>query len=346
MARRRKKSKAAAAAKNRERDQSPMITEKSLPALPPNVIPNNAFSNDRVDPEPDTPTELSPRPHQGHMQTESSSRSNSRPAARSPERQAKPEGLGLSHASHRNSNRNSTMLSNEVAGDDGFFIPVALDPSPGPTANSRSGSGTVGDATKKKDYFSIPKSSFSERSSQASTPHIAFQEKGRQPSTDYSTSQAGTLSRNLSKQSAYEESSSAEEKAPKVSKPRPSQGSDDVKLQEASKRRPNNNISNASSPAVESPMGTTVLPGSASREQLPLSESRKNSENVMPRRSQDTRRSDVEGGRPSLETSRTAPNPPKAIPRKEVGSSAKSRKQAPAPQTTPPGHAANPFMIC
>ncbi|KAI1042765.1 hypothetical protein LB505_000969 [Fusarium chuoi] len=62
MARRRKKSKAAAAAKAREKEHSPMITEKSLPALPANAIPPNAFSNDRVDPDSDTATELSPRP--------------------------------------------------------------------------------------------------------------------------------------------------------------------------------------------------------------------------------------------------------------------------------------------
>jgi len=62
MARRRKKSKAAAAAKAREKENSPAMTEKSLPALPPNAIPNNAFSNDRVDPDSDTPTELCARP--------------------------------------------------------------------------------------------------------------------------------------------------------------------------------------------------------------------------------------------------------------------------------------------
>src|SRR6478735_5493249 len=53
MARRRKKSKAAAQAKAREKDASPMITDKSLPALPPNAAST---------PDSATPTELSPRP--------------------------------------------------------------------------------------------------------------------------------------------------------------------------------------------------------------------------------------------------------------------------------------------
>ena len=319
MARRRKKSKAAAAAKSRDRESSPMITEKSLPALPPNVIPNGAFSDERVDPESDTPTELSPRPRQGPLQREPSSRSTSRPAARSPERPSKPEGLGLTQPPQR-SNRNSTMLSNEVGGDDDFFIPVALDPSPGPSANSRSGSGNAGEASKKKDYFSIPKSSFSDKSSRASTPHIAFQDKGRQSSVDQIAPPAGTLTRNLSKQSAYEESSSTDERASRAPpRTRPSQGSDEFKLQEAPKRRPPF-TSSTSSPAVESPLGTSNSAHNT-REQLPLSESRKNSESLLPRKSQDSRRNDHEDGRQSLDSSsRSAGQQQKAIPRKEVGS--------------------------
>lgn len=43
MARRRKKSRAAANAKKKD-DQSPMLVDKSLPALPPNAILQSAFS--------------------------------------------------------------------------------------------------------------------------------------------------------------------------------------------------------------------------------------------------------------------------------------------------------------
>ncbi|KAK2590811.1 Rho-type gtpase-activating protein [Conoideocrella luteorostrata] len=193
MARRRKKSKAASSAKSREKDQSPMVTEKSLPALPPNAIPLNAFSNDRVDPESDTPTELSPRPRPAHRHNESSSRGSSRPA-RSPERpdsSAKTEGLSLPATTYRK-NRNSSIYqsadSGPGEGPESYFIPVALDPSPAPVGTPLSNSDNAAEGTRRKerDYFSVPKGSGSEKrdDSVASTPHIAFQEKGRQPSSD------------------------------------------------------------------------------------------------------------------------------------------------------------------
>jgi hypothetical protein len=289
MSRRRKRSKAAAAAKGREKDQSPMVTEKSLPALPPNVIPNNAFSNDRVDPESDTPTELSARPQPRHKYSESSSRSNSRPAARSPERGAKPEGLGVS--SHH-----------------GFFIPVALDPSPGPNSNSR-GSGNVTD--KKKDYFSIPKSSFSSEKrseSQGSTPHIAFQDKARQQSSDYGSSQVGSLTRNLSKQSTQEEAS------PKLP-PRAKQATGDFKLQDA----PNTRNVASDNGSTSSDYGST-----------PQQDSRRDNDNLPLRRSQDTRQPEAAAdGRQSLESASRAPPRPennRAIVRKEVPSAPKPGK--------------------
>ncbi|KAF4126581.1 hypothetical protein GMORB2_0317 [Geosmithia morbida] len=188
MARRRKKSKAAAANKSRDLTaQLPVITEKSLPALPPNVIPNNAFSDERVDPEPDTPTDISPRPRGSHRHTDSRG-----PSARSPERQQRSEGLGLSHA--RN-DQGSTVVGNDSSGDDGFFIPVALDPSPAPSHTA-----TMGDSSRKEQL--LPKSSFADKrsDSRTSTPHIAFQENGRQHS-DHSLKQSGSLTRSLSKQS-------------------------------------------------------------------------------------------------------------------------------------------------
>jgi hypothetical protein len=289
-----------------------MITEKSLPALPPNVIPNNAFSNDRVDPESDTPTELSPRPRQGHRHAESSSRSSSRPGARSPERHAKPEGLGLSSVSHR-SNRSSTMMSNETGGEDGFFIPVALDPSPGPSSNSRSGSGNVGDASKRKDYFSPPKS-------QSSTPHIAFQDKGRQHSSDYGV-QPGSLSRNLSRKSKQDDQSPMAEDKPPRAPPRPPRAAEDFQLQEAPQTRKPTIPSSGSSPYESAP-------GSAGRDATPQSESRKANENMPPRRSQDSRRQDQEETRQSLDSAsrsgaRTEANKA-TIARKELPSGGKN----------------------
>lgn len=217
MARRRKKSKAAQA-KAREKD-APLVVEKSLPALPPNAIPPNAFSNDRVDPESDTPTELptelSPRPRPSYPRAESDLSSNSR-AARSPERPSDYSGLPLPAHTYR-PNRNSALFSGNdigstMAEDQSFFIPVALDPSPLPTATPRSTSETPVDANKRskdRDYFSVPKQPERKPDSQSSTPHIAFQEKGRQASSDYDNLPSKSLGRKLSKSSKIEKNGSS-----------------------------------------------------------------------------------------------------------------------------------------
>ncbi|KAK4081698.1 uncharacterized protein Triagg1_2439 [Trichoderma aggressivum f. europaeum] len=169
MARRRKKSKAAAAAKAREKEQAPTVPEKSLPALPPGAIPNNAFSDDRVDPE--GPTELSPRPRTGHRHNESSSRGGSK-ASRSPERaaaDATKDGLNLPSTTYRR-NRNSTITSNNGDGGDGFLISVALDTSPSPN-----GKESTGEAGKKKDKDHIRPTMTDKRAdSHSSATHIAF----------------------------------------------------------------------------------------------------------------------------------------------------------------------------
>ncbi|KAH8160791.1 hypothetical protein CIB48_g7456 [Xylaria polymorpha] len=198
MARRRKKSKAAQA-KAREKDGSSMVVEKSLPALPPNAIPPNAFSNDRVDPESDTPTELptelSPRPRPSYPRNDADSLNSSR-TTRSPERPSEHPGLSLPAHTYR-PNRSSALFSGgDIAGtamdDQSFFIPVALDPSPLPSATP-----------------SAPKQAERKPDSQSSTPHIAFQEKGRQPSSDYDNLPSKSLGRKLSKSSKVERNGSS-----------------------------------------------------------------------------------------------------------------------------------------
>ncbi|KAK0722300.1 hypothetical protein B0T26DRAFT_674022 [Lasiosphaeria miniovina] len=208
MARRRKKSKAAAQAKSRDKDGSPMVTDKSLPALPPNAVPPLGFTAERATPDSDTPTELSPRPRAAYGRNESSSRSSSRPD-RSPERlleQSKDSALAPPAQSYKN-NRNSTIISGDLvsADNEGFFIPVALDPNPVPAITPHSAaSDAFTDASRKnkeKDYFGSAKpgaTSEKKSDSQASTPHIAFQEKGRQPSSEYESPQDRPM-RKLSK---------------------------------------------------------------------------------------------------------------------------------------------------
>lgn len=236
MARRKKRSKAAAAAKLREKERSPMITEKSLPALPPNVMSNTAFTEGRADPESDTPTELSPRPRFGTRPTDTSSRGLSSRTERSPERQtetsAKTEGLGLPATTYRN-NRNSTIISTDTVGDagDSFFIPVALDPSPGPSAPTRTASDSTRDPSKRKDYFSSkPNNGDKRNDSTSSTPHIAFQEKGRRPSDE--VSQLKQSSRKASRSSP-----AVDEPAARPSTSRKQSAQDSFKLQEAPKTR-------------------------------------------------------------------------------------------------------------
>lgn len=160
MARRRKKSKAAAAAKAREKEQGPTVPEKSLPALPPGVIPNNAFSDDRVD--PDGPTELSPRPRTAHRHNESSARGKA-------DRESDAAKDGLSPAAYRR-NRNSTITSNNGDGGDGFMISVALDTGSSPNGSQKK-SDSTGEVTKKDRR---PTMSDKRVDSHSSATHIAF----------------------------------------------------------------------------------------------------------------------------------------------------------------------------
>lgn len=195
MARRRKKSKAAAAqAKAKEKE---VQIEKSLPALPPNEIAlQSTFSPERSTFESDRST-LSPTPRVQQPPTNDSSRSSSRRAA-SPERGGDKDGLTLPNTTYRN-NRHS-VISQESdlngLGDDGFYIPLALDPSPAPQFAPRSTSHNMrADLVKNKentskDYFNTARGSGRTQgtatpSSQVSTPHIAFQANGRTVSSDH-----------------------------------------------------------------------------------------------------------------------------------------------------------------
>lgn len=238
MARRRKKHKAAAQAKAREKDASPMITEKSLPALPPSGL--------------ETPTEMSPRPPRVPYT------SNIR-QERSPERSASghipgKDAAGRDHVPNALSpptyrrNRNSSILANNMdvnsSDGDSFFIPVALDPSPvlsasRPTADTGADGADPNGKTKDKDYFGTGR----ERSeSQASTPHIAFQDRNRiSTPSEYdssSTTAKGLLARQLSKSSRSEKGPAAssasggeEHKTPLNGRP------EEFKLQDAPKSK-------------------------------------------------------------------------------------------------------------
>ncbi|KAI2611953.1 RhoGAP-domain-containing protein [Hypoxylon sp. NC1633] len=364
MARRRKKSKAAAQAKAREKENSPMIVDKSLPALPPNAIPPNAFSDERVDPDSDTPTELSPRPRPAYPRNDSS-RSNSRPA-RSPERSVdragRDGGLPLPSQSYRN-NRNSSIFSgSDIAGsnaadDHSFFIPVVLDPSPAPSATPRSTSENLGESNKKhkeKDYFSLAKQpAGSERRdiSQSSTPHIAFQEKGRQSSFDYETPPPRDLNRKLSKSSRGDKNGPSKVSPPSSTDDRPqkmtngrSHPADDFKLQEAPKSKKMNSRTDSQSNVTQDSVvsrGSSSSSGRKDRDGFPnlsMTDSPQilhaGDKSSTPRSSQDSRLKDDDEVRSNDSLATSISNNAKPIARKELPPTASSRNvNGAAPRT-------------
>lgn len=184
MARRsKKKSKAAAAAAaaaKAQKDTSPMMTDKSLPALPPTISTSGA--DGRPEFESDTPTELSPRPRNANRPTaDSSSRGSSRPGLspdRGDEQPGKPDGLTLPSTTYRR-NRNSAILGgtdiNASDSSDGRRLTSSHNPN-GSTPSS------VTEGRKDGDYFSSgPRRGGGSR---GGTPHIAFQEKDRSNSSD------------------------------------------------------------------------------------------------------------------------------------------------------------------
>ncbi|KAL2153300.1 hypothetical protein VTH82DRAFT_4455 [Thermothelomyces myriococcoides] len=341
MARRRKKSSKAAAQAKREKDASPLITDKSLPALPPNAVPPpGVFSHDRVTPESDTPTELSPRPRAAYGMNEPSSRGGAPRPDRSPERSQEPtkdSGLTPSSGTYRH-NRSSAIFSGSMDSGDpdgGFFIPVALDPGPPPAPTPQSMSDAYAESSgrrvKDRDYLPPKPPPVEKRSdSQASTPHIAFQEKPRQPSSDYEAPQQERPARRLSKRGGNPRASPGiEEGRPSSTKPQPGE---EFKLQDAPKnKRLANSRSNSltgNSQDVPTPSKATPPAPPRSREPQTSATSLESPRQSGPadkgtpsRPSQDSRRKEDDTARPNIDSSasdRPEAFSPPPIARKEV----------------------------
>ncbi|KAF2089572.1 RhoGAP-domain-containing protein [Saccharata proteae CBS 121410] len=216
MARRRKKSKA-----NRQQPPSntngsaPIVLDKSLPALPPSALPQSAFTPDLETPPEsytETPPDVSPR-----LQAKSRRRDRSADLRReaSPASSESHHGNDTLPATTYREKRRSEMPSSLHDGaDDGLFVPFALDPNPAPGPSplvdnrKYGGNTTAGAERSQRDYFtgasgrlastssshrellkdseasSSRSSSRERRSKAASSPHIAYQEKGRQPSAE------------------------------------------------------------------------------------------------------------------------------------------------------------------
>ena len=371
MARRRKKSKAAAQAKQREKDVSPMITDKSLPALPPNAVPPIAFATERATPDSDTPTELSPRPRAAYGINEPSSRSSSRPD-RSPERpheSAKDPSLAPSAQSYRH-NRSSTMFSAELTNGDaeGFFIPVALDPSPGPSLTPQSMSDAFAESSRRnkdREYFGSPKPGLAPEKradsqastphiafQEASTPHIAFQEKGRQASSEHEIPQQDRPARKLSKKNGNTKAplNAADDRKASGTK---TQHNDEFRLQDAPKpKKLANSRSNSASsnsldmsapakPPPAPPRSREIHSNTANTANTePLSQHGATDKVPPPRRSQDSRRRTEEAVRPSLDSITSSPSdgPPArpSIPETKLSATYMKPRAPPQPPTQAP----------
>ncbi|KAK8172699.1 LOW QUALITY PROTEIN: hypothetical protein BKA80DRAFT_288211 [Phyllosticta citrichinensis] len=248
MARRRKKSKA-----NRQQQaesKAPVVLDKSLPALPPQALPQTTFQPDAESlPEIETPEEPSPNLRQAKPVRDyaPSLRRDASPA--SLEHQNEPQMLP---ASTYRENRKSDMPN--LDSDDGTFanVPFALDPNPvpgpSPLADSRSQDRSE-DEKNSRDYFNGVKlgsstsshrdvlkencassrsSSLERRNKSTSSPHIAFQERSRGPNDGIRRKEVGAASA-IPGERSHAQTSSATPNAPALG--------EGFKLQEVPKDR-------------------------------------------------------------------------------------------------------------
>lgn len=178
LARRKKKSRAAAAAKSQRKEgSSPLIKDKLLPALPPQT-PGESSVDERPDSGQDAANDSTSRQRAGSRAADTTPRASI--PARSPERPAPPEAaqtksdsLMLPSSAYRK-NRNSAIIGPAEGKIEPaeLYGSLSLDTSSAGTATPSS----ANDKKKEQDYFTPSRSSGSELvSSQASTPHIAFQ---------------------------------------------------------------------------------------------------------------------------------------------------------------------------
>jgi hypothetical protein len=252
MARRRKKTKKPPSAPTAKVD-------KSLPALPPSAAP--AFTPDLDTPseifsEPPT-TDTSPRP-QAPRRNESSPANFRREASPASGEDARrgtlpprfappPTDTAPVDTQTLPASTYKEMIRSEAAdgsGDDGIMLPFALDPNmaPGPSPIAK-GQARPTDGKTGRDYFNRAPSSHRDllkenRSRSASTerresPHIAFQEKGRQPSEQF----VDTLRKRKDPATESPAIGSGDRMRSQHASPAAPQSSDAFKLQEVPKNK-------------------------------------------------------------------------------------------------------------
>ncbi|RKF83598.1 GTPase-activating protein [Golovinomyces cichoracearum] len=256
MARRKKKSKSSNAKLKRD-DQSSALVDKSLPALPPNASAQAVHTTERKTSEQlegEMHTELSPRPHQGYLQNDSSSRSSSRkPRERSLERASgdeyNPDGMKLLAKLYRKNRHSAISQASDLTSIDNesFFIPLALDPASAPE--------TWQDSSKNRDnkyldrdYFALSRQSSkthneigksSHQSSAASTPQKMPTSQARAPPSDDDSTVDNSLKASSSKPSLTKTSTppGSDGRGAQPTKP-----TDVITRGQASAQRPNENF--------------------------------------------------------------------------------------------------------
>ncbi|EXJ81583.1 hypothetical protein A1O1_07647 [Capronia coronata CBS 617.96] len=278
MARRRKRTAKNSAQRSKLSANQSVQLDKSLPAIPPPEARKTAYVPEEQSPYPegsaDVPADV---PSVAKTMSEFQRDSDSRPSSSD---QNPPRGsffsdmLTLPSTTFRN-NRHSMMSqrSDLSGGGEEFLIPVAFDPTPQPSTQSPSVSSQATPRQieeKPKDYFSSrptpPMAQLPPSKSNTSSPHIAYQEKGRQPSRDLveRSRSGGNVSRtgsaNASPYSSIDRSSRIEG-SPRLSQmARTNDASlgERFKLQEAPKSKKHaasasNSRSRASIPQAETP---------------------------------------------------------------------------------------------
>ncbi|KAI1625704.1 breakpoint cluster region protein [Exophiala viscosa] len=190
MARRRKRSAKGSSARSKASANNHL--DKSLPAIPPPEARKTAYIPETQSPYPesypDTPSDV---PSVAKTMSELRDVS-SRPSTGE---QTPPQNLLTLPSTTFRNNRQSVMSqrSDLSGGGEEFLIPLAFDPSAQPTTQSPSMANQMTPRVveeKPKDYFTSrptpPVGQHAISKSNTSSPHIAYQEKGRQSSRDMS----------------------------------------------------------------------------------------------------------------------------------------------------------------
>ncbi|KAF2136777.1 uncharacterized protein K452DRAFT_312890 [Aplosporella prunicola CBS 121167] len=272
MARRRKKSKANRQQAPEKQTQPPIVLDKSLPALPPSALPQTtSFPSDlETPPEVETPPNASPRSHHKPSRDHPASlRQESSPGTHDDHEE--PQMLPSTTYREKRRSAMPPRSKRDTTGDMFADIPFALDPNPAPgpspLADSRAYDNGRGE---QRDYFnggkpgtahrdllkdSASRSSSTERRSKStSSPHIAYQDRGRVPSSERISRRETTSSANASPQIGSDRPTRP---AHSNSTPAPPSLGEGFKLQEVPKSKKNGSRS-TSNADVRSPDGHSL----------------------------------------------------------------------------------------